>query len=201
MENRLGIRDPGKLLEAEERLSKQKALTVLAHKPVASEGSFERLKQIHEHLFAEIYPFAGRLRTVDLSKGTFRFASVRFLNASLHQVEVMPQNTFEEIIEKYVEMNVVHPFREGNGRSLRLWLDGILRKELGQVIDWRRVEKAAYLKAMEASPVRDAEIKALLKKALTDRTDDRALYLDGLDASWAYEGQTCCQARDLEDDQ
>lgn len=151
-------------------------------------GTFAGLARIHEYLFSEIYDFAGKLRTVNLTKGNFRFAPVMYLEAVLTNIEKMPQSTFDEIIEKYIEMNVAHPFREGNGRSVRIWLDCILKKQLGKVIDWSRVDKEDYLLAMERSPIKDVEIKVLLRTALTDKVSDREVYMKGIDASYHYEG-------------
>ena len=190
LENKLGLTDEAALARAEEKISKTKALELydtglLDTFPV---GRFEGLAKIHAYLFGEVYPFAGRLRTVNIAKGSFRFAPVMYLRAALDSIDAMPQSTFEEIIEKYVEMNVAHPFREGNGRSTRIWLDCILKKELYQVIDWSRVDKGDYLPAMERSPIKDVEIKALLRAALTDRIDDREVYMKGIDASYHYEG-------------
>ena len=161
-------------------------------------GRFEGLAKIHAYLFGEVYPFAGQLRTVNIAKGNFRFAPVMYLRAALDSIDAMPQSTFEEIIEKYVEMNVAHPFREGNGRSTRIWLDCILKKELHQVIDWSRVDKGDYLLAMERSPIKDVEIKALLRAALTDRIDDREVYMKGIDASYHYEGYHVFKTENLE---
>ena len=178
------------LARAEEKISKTKALELydtglLDAFPV---GTFAGLQKIHGYLFGEIYPFAGQMRTVNIAKGNFRFAPVMYLAPALESIDAMPQSTFDEIIEKYVEMNVAHPFREGNGRSTRIWLDCILKKELHQVIDWSRVDKSDYLLAMERSPVKDVEIKALLRAALTDRITDRLVYMKGIDASYHYEG-------------
>ena len=190
LENKLGITDSAELARVEERISKRKALELfetglLDSFPV---GNFEGLRRIHGFLFADIYDFAGKVREVNLAKGNFRFAPVMYLEAALENISKMPQSTFDEIIEKYVEMNVAHPFREGNGRSTRIWLDAILKKELGKVIDWSRVDKEDYLLAMERSPIRDIEIKVLLKEALTDRIHDREVYMKGIDASYHYEG-------------
>ena len=190
LENKLGLTDEAALARAEEKISKTKALELydtglLDTVPV---GRFEGLAKIHAYLFGEVYPFAGQLRTVNIAKGSFRFAPVMYLRAALDSIDAMPQSTFEEIIEKYVEMNVAHPFREGNGRSTRIWLDCILKKELHQVIDWSRVDKGDYLLAMERSPIKDVEIKALLRAALTDQVNDRVVYMKGIDASYHYEG-------------
>jgi cell filamentation protein len=197
--NKLGITDSAELARVEERISKAKALelfeTGLLDKfPF---GTFEGLAMIHKHLFGEIYDFAGQMRTVNIAKGSFRFAPVMYLEAALANIAKMPQSTFDEIIEKYVEMNVAHPFREGNGRSTRLWLDAILKKELRQVIDWNMVDKDDYLLAMERSPVKDVEIKVLLKNALTDKIDDREVYMKGIDASYYYEGYNTYKTENL----
>ena len=160
-------------------------------------GTYKSLAMIHKYLFDEIYDFAGKLRKVNLSKGNFRFAPLMYLEAALQSIDKMPQSTFDEIIEKYVEMNVAHPFREGNGRSARIWLDAMLKKELGVVVDWSGIDREAYLQAMERSPVNDAEIKDLLKKALTDQVNDRTVYMKGIDASYHYEGYHIFRTEDL----
>ncbi|MCI8516765.1 MAG: cell filamentation protein Fic [Hungatella sp.] len=190
LDNKLGITDSAELARTEEQISKAKALELFEKGllDVFEVGTFRGLAQIHEYLFGEIYDFGGQVRTLNMAKGNFRFAPVLYLQAALEQIGQMPQSTFEEIIEKYVEMNVAHPFREGNGRSARLWLDAILKRELGQVIDWSRVDKEDYLLAMERSPVRDLEIKTLLRAALTDKIYDREVYIKGVDASYHYEG-------------
>lgn len=190
LENKLGISDSSELARAEERISKRKALELFETGLLDTfeVGTWKGLSTIHQHLFDEIYEFAGKIRTVNIAKGNFRFASVMYLEAALVNIEKMPQSTFDEIIEKYVEMNVAHPFREGNGRSTRIWLDAILKKELQQVIDWSRVNKEDYLLAMERSPIKDIEIKVLLKEALTDKINDREVYIKGIDASYHYEG-------------
>lgn len=189
-ENKLGIEDDLELAREEERLSKRRAIELFEDGMLDSfeVGTFAGLRQIHRHLFQDVYDFAGERRSVNISKGSFRFAPVMYLTAALEAIDKMPQSSFNEVIEKYVEMNVAHPFREGNGRSARIWLDAILRKELGVVVDWSRVDKEDYLLAMERSPVRDTEIKALLKAALTDQVDDRQVYLKGIDVSYRYEG-------------
>ena len=199
LENKLGLPDEAALARAEEKISKTKALALydtglLDTFPV---GTFEGLADIHRYLFEDIYSFAGQMRTVNIAKGNFRFAPVMYLAAALESIDRMPQSTFDEIIEKYVEMNVAHPFREGNGRSTRIWLDCILKKELHQVIDWSRVDKSDYLLAMERSPVKDVEIKALLRAALTDRITDRLVYMKGIDASYHYEGYHVFRTEDL----
>ena len=199
LENKLGITDSSELARTEEKISKIKALelfeTGLLNRLEA--GTFKGLSQIHKYLFEEIYDFAGEMRNVNVAKGGFRFAPAMYLEAALANIGKMPQSTFFEIIEKYVEMNVAHPFREGNGRSTRIWLEAILKKELKQVIDWSKVDKEDYLLAMERSPVKDVEIKVLLKAALTDKTDDREVYMKGIDASYHYEGYNVFKAEDL----
>ena len=199
LENKLGITDSFELAQMEERLSKTRALELFEKGLLDTfeVGTFQGLAQIHKYLFDEIYDFAGQLRTVNIAKGNFRFAPVLYLEAALENIGRMPQGTFDEIIEKYVEMNVAHPFREGNGRSTRLWLDAILKKELRQVIDWSRVDKEDYLLAMERSPIRDTEIKALLREALTDRINDRQMYMKGIDASYRYEGYSTYKTEDM----
>ena len=161
-------------------------------------GKFSALAKIHEFLFEEIYDFAGKIRDVNIAKGNFRFAPVMYLNAALENIDKMPQSNFDEIIEKYVEMNVAHPFREGNGRSTRIWLDLILKKELGKVVDWSLVDKEDYLLAMERSPIKDIEIKHILKNALTDQINDREVYMKGIDTSYYYEGYTTFKTEELE---
>ena len=199
LKNKLGITDSFELAQAEERISKTRALELFEKGLLDTfeVGTFRGLAQIHSYLFHEIYDFAGQLRTVNIAKGSFRFAPVLYLEAALENIGRMPQGTFDEIIEKYVEMNVAHPFREGNGRSTRLWLDAILKKELRQVIDWSQVDKEDYLLAMERSPIRDTEIKALLRAALTDRINDRQMYMKGVDASYRYEGYSTYKTEDL----
>lgn len=199
LDNKLHITDAAELARVEEKLSKKRALElfeshVLAPYPV---GSFAMLAAIHKHLFKDLYDFAGKVRTVNMAKGNFRFASVMYLEAAIKNIEQMPQYTFDEIIEKYVEMNIAHPFREGNGRSLRLWLDLILKTEIHQVIDWSLVDKEDYLLAMERSPIKDLEIKYILKQALTDKIDDREVYMKGIDHSYYYEGYTIYRSKDL----
>lgn len=188
LENRLGIEGDVELAREEERLTKKRALELFEDGPLDSfeVGTFAGLSKIHGYPFQDIYDFAGKLRTI--SKGSFRFAPVLYLSAALDAIDKMPQSTFGEIVEKYVEMNVVHPFRKGNGRSARIWLDAMLKKELGRVVDWSRVDREDYLLAMERSPVRDTEIKALLKAALTDKVSDRQVYMKGINASYRYEG-------------
>ena len=199
LENKLGITDSVELARAEEKISKRKALELfeLHLLDTFEVGSFEGLAKIHKYLFDEIYDFAGQLRTVNIAKGGFRFAPIMYLEAALENITKMPQSDFDEIVEKYVEMNVAHPFREGNGRSTRIWLDAILKKELHQVIDWSRVDKNDYLLAMERSPIKDVEIKTLLRAALTDQIDDREVYIKGIDASYHYEGYNVFRIKDL----
>ncbi len=190
LQNKLGLTNEAELAREEEKISKTKALALYdtGLLDTFEVGTFAGLAKIHKYLFGEIYDFAGEVRTVNIAKGSFRFAPVMYLHAALESIDRMPQATFDEIIEKYVEMNVAHPFREGNGRSTRIWLDAILKKELHQVVDWSRVDKEDYLLAMERSPVKDLEIKALLRAALTDRIHDREVYMKGIDASYHYEG-------------
>lgn len=199
LENRLNITDSTELARTEEKISKKKAVELFENGYLDNyeAGNFQMLAAIHKYLFDEIYDFAGVVRTVNIAKGNFRFAPVMYLQAAIDSVEKMPQSTFDEIIEKYVEMNVVHPFREGNGRSTRIWLDCILKKELHKVIDWSAVDKEDYLLAMERSPIRDTEIKYILKQALTDKIDDREVYMKGIDYSYYYEGYTVYKAKDL----
>lgn len=188
--NKLGIQSESELAREEERISKKKALELFenGYMDHLEAGTFDSLAKIHQYLFSEIYDFAGKIRNENISKGNFRFAPVMYLEASLQNIVKMPQSTFDEIIEKYVEMNIAHPFREGNGRSTRIWLDIILKKELHMVIDWSKVNKEDYLLAMERSPVRDIEIKYILRQALTDKINDREVYMKGIDASYHYEG-------------
>lgn len=190
LENKLGITNSAELANIEERLTKKRAAELFEQNILSGfeVGTYKGLQQIHEYLFRDIYDFAGKTRIVNLAKGGFRFAPLMYLDAALENITKMPQNTFDEIVEKYVEMNVAHPFREGNGRSTRIWLDQILKKELGMVVDWSRIDKEDYLSAMERSPIKDLEIKHLLKKALTDKTHDREVYMKGIDASYYYEG-------------
>lgn len=199
LENVLGITDPVELARTEERLSKKRAreLFETGALDALAPGSVAALRAIHRALFGDLYAFAGAIRTVDLAKGHFRFASVLYLDAALASIERMPQGTFDEIVEKYVEMNVAHPFREGNGRSGRIWLDGMLKAALGQVVDWSRVDREDYLLAMERSPVRDLELKHLLRGALTDRIDDREVFMKGIDRSYAYEGYAAYETGSL----
>lgn len=199
LENKLGITDSAELAREEEKSSKKKALWLFESGTLDSleAGTFAALQEIHKCLFEELYDFAGKIRTVNLAKGNFRFAPVMYLEAALGNIEKMPQSTYDEIIEKYVEMNVAHPFREGNGRSTRIWLDHILKKEIGKVVDWSKVDKEDYLLAMERSPIKDVEIKVLLKEALTDDVDSREVYMKGIDHSYYYEGYTTYKTEEL----
>ena len=200
LENKLDITDAVELARAEEKISKTKALKLFTsgYLNTLAAGTFESLAEIHRYLFDEIYSFAGKIRTVNMAKGNFRFAPVMYLEQALKHIEAMPQSTCNEIIEKYVEMNIAHPFREGNGRSTRIWLDLILKKELGKVIDWSNVDKNDYLLAMERSPIKDIEIKVLLQPALTDNINDRIIYMKGIDASYHYEGYTLYKTENLD---
>lgn len=199
LENKLGITDSAQLAREEERISKKKAAELFENGilDTLKAGSFDALKSIHKYLFEDIYDFAGKVRTVNIAKGNFRFAPVMYLDAALANIDKMPQNTFDKIIEKYVEMNIAHPFREGNGRSGRIWLDLIFKTELGMVVDWSKVDKEDYLLAMERSPIRDTEIKAVLKAALTDKINDCEIYMKGIDNSYYYEGYTSFKADEL----
>lgn len=199
LENKLGLTNSAELAREEERISKSKALELFENGMLEKleAGRFSSLKAIHKHLFGDIYDFAGQVRTVNLAKGTFRFAPVMYLEAALENIDKMPQSTFDEIVEKYVEMNIAHPFREGNGRSTRIWLDQILKAEIHQVVDWSKVDKEDYLLAMERSPIRDIEIKHILKNALTDQVDSREMYMKGIDHSYYYEGYTAFKAEEL----
>ena len=199
LENKLGITDDAALAREEERISKTKALELFETGLLDSfeVGTFASLQKIHKYLFGEIYAFAGEVRTVNIAKGNFRFAPVMYLDSALQHIDKMPQSDFDAIIEKYVEMNVAHPFREGNGRSTRIWLDCMLKKELGKVVDWSKVNKDDYLLAMERSPIKDVEIKMLLKAALTDKINDRLVYMKGVDASYHYEGYHTFRTEEL----
>lgn len=199
LKNKLGITDAAELARVEEKISKAKAIELFETNLLDTfgAGTFASLAKIHGYLFAEIYDFAGQVRKENIAKGSFRFAPVMYLEAALENIDKMPQSTFDEIIEKYVEMNVAHPFREGNGRSTRIWLDCILKKELHQVIDWSKVDKEDYLLAMERSPIKDVEIKMLLRQALTDKIDDREVYMKGIDASYHYEGYNTYRTEEL----
>lgn len=199
LENKLGITNSAELARIEEKISKQKALEMFetGYLDNLEAGKFESLAKIHKYLFDEIYDFAGKLRKVNISKGNFRFAPLMYLNAALQSIDKMPQSTFDEIVEKYVEMNVAHPFREGNGRSTRIWLDLMLKKEIGYVVDWSKVDKEDYRLAMERSPIKDIEIKFLLKNALTDNVNDREIYMKGIDHSYYYEGYYVYKTEEL----
>ena len=199
LENKLGITDSATLARTEEKLSKEKAVKLVEHGILDKQkaGSFQALAEIHKYLFEDIYDFAGKIRTVNIAKGDFRFAPVMYLESSLENIEKMPQSDFDSIVEKYVEMNIAHPFREGNGRSMRIWLDMMFRKELSVAVDWSRIDKEDYLLAMERSPIRDIEIKHLLKNALTADTNDRELFMKGIDQSYYYEGYNSYSIDDL----
>ena len=199
LENKLNITDSTELCREEERLSKKKACLLYDNNLLdgLDAGKFSSLSFIHKYLFEDIYDFAGKIREVNIAKGDFRFAPVMYLESALQHITNMPQSTFDEIIEKYVEMNIAHPFREGNGRATRIWLDLILKKELGKVIDWSKVQKEDYLLAMERSPIKDIEIKYILKKALTDKINDREIYMKGIDNSYHYEGYTAFKTEEL----
>ncbi len=199
LENKLGIDSSSELARQEELISKKKALELFetGYLDTLVAGSFDALSKIHKYLFEDIYDFAGKLREVNIAKGNFRFAPLMYLKASLDNIEKMPQSSFDEIIEKYVEMNIAHPFREGNGRSTRIWLDLILKKELGLVVDWSKIDKEDYLLAMERSPIKDIEIKHVLRGALTSAINDREIYMKGIDTSYYYEGYTLYKAKDL----
>ena len=199
LENKLGITDSAELARTEEKISKTKAIELFESGILnnLTAGSFNSLAEIHRFLFEDIYEFAGKIRTVNIAKGNFRFAPVMYLETALKHIEEMPQSTFEEIVEKYVEMNIAHPFREGNGRSTRIWLDCILKKEINMVVDWSLVDKDDYLLAMERSPIKDIEIKFLLKNALTDKINEREIYMKGIDASYHYEGYSVYRTSEL----
>lgn len=199
LENKLGIRDSLELAKTEEKVSKEKAKRIFEGKLLSDKqaGTFETLAFIHRFPFEDIYDFAGKVRDVNIAKGGFRFAPLMYLHTSLETIEKMPQWTFEEIVEKYEEMNIAHPFHEGNGRSMRIWLDHLLKAELGQVVDWSLVDKEDYLLAMERSPIRDIEIKYILKNALTDEVDSRELYMKGIDHSYYYEGYNLYRTEEL----
>ena len=190
LENKLGLTNQVELAKVEEKLSKQKAKELYDCGKIneIEVGTFKGLSEIHEFLFSDIYDFAGKIRSVNIAKGNFRFAPVMYLEHSLQHIDQMPQTSFEEIIKKYVEMNIAHPFREGNGRSTRIWLDLILKEELQKVVDWNLIDKADYISAMERSPINDLEIRYLISNALTDKIDDRELYMKGIDVSYFYEG-------------
>ena len=200
LENKLGITDSSELARQEEKISKKKALELFEKRLLDSleAGTFETLAKIHKYLFDDIYYFAGEIRNVNIAKGNFRFAPVMYLEQALEHIDKMPQSTYEEIIKKYVEMNAAHPFREGNGRSTRIWLDLILKKEINKVVDWSKVDKNDYLLAMERSPIKDVEIRELLKQALTTEINNRELYMKGIDASYNYEGYFAYKINELE---
>ena len=199
LENKLNLTNESDLAREEEKISKMKAkeLFETGYLNNLKAGTFEALSKIHSYLFNDIYFFAGKIRTQNIAKGNFRFVPILYINNALENIEKMAQSNFDEIIEKYVEMNIIHPFREGNGRSTRIWLDLILKKELGLVVDWSKVNKEDYLLAMERSPIKDVEIKELLKKALTDKINDREVYMKGIDASYHYEGYTIYKTEEL----
>ena len=199
LENKLGITNSAELAREEERISKKKAVELFERGSLdkLAPGRFASLQAIHKALFEDIYDFAGELRTVNLAKGNFRFAPLMYLEAALGNIDKMPQSTFDEIIEKYVEMNIAHPFREGNGRSTRLWLDQMLKAGIGQVVDWSKVDKEDYLLAMERSRIKDVEIKVLLKAALTDDVNSREVFMKGIDHSYYYEGYTTFKTEEL----
>lgn len=199
LENKLGLTSSAELAREEERISKKKAAMLFENHILDNlkSGKFSTLQTIHKYLFDEIYDFAGKLRTVNIAKGNFRFAPLMYIESALKNIDEMPQSNFDEIIEKYVEMNIAHPFREGNGRSTRIWLDHMLKTEIGKVIDWSKVDKEDYLLAMERSPIRDIEIKYVLKNALTDEIDSREVYMKGIDHSYYYEGYTAFKADEL----
>ena len=199
LENKLGLTSSAELAREEERISKKRAVELFENGVLDSlpAGRFSTLQEIHRHLFEDIYDFAGKLRTVNLAKGNFRFAPLMYLEAALSNIDKMPQSNFDEIVEKYVEMNIAHPFREGNGRSTRIWLDHILKTEIGYVVDWSKVDKEDYLLAMERSPIKDVEIKVLLRAELTDEINSREVYMKGIDHSYYYEGYTTFKAEDL----
>lgn len=199
LENKLGLTSSAELAREEERISKKKAAMLFENHILDNlkSGKFSTLQTIHKYLFDEIYDFAEKLRTVNIAKGNFRFAPLMYIESALKNIDEMPQSKFDEIIEKYVEMNIAHPFREGNGRSARIWLDHMLKTEIGKVIDWSKVDKEDYLLAMERSPIRDIEIKYVLKNALTDEIDSREVYMKGIDHSYYYEGYTAFKADEL----
>ena len=199
LENKLGLTSSADLAREEERISKKKALELFENGMLdkLEAGKFSALKAIHKYLFEDIYDFAGELRTVNIVKGNFRFAPLMYLQAALENIDKMPQSNFDEIVEKYVEMNIAHPFREGNGRSTRIWLDHILKNEIGKVVDWSKVDKEDYLLAMERSPIKDVEIKVLLKGALTDEINSREVYMKVIDQSYYYEGYTTFKTEEL----
>ena len=199
LRNKLGLENPIELARREEKISKQKAIELWQSDELKNfqAGTFKKLAHIHKRLFEDVYYFAGKIRDVNISKGNFRFASALYLQEAIRTVENMPQKNFNDIVEKYVEMNIAHPFREGNGRSMRLWLDDIFKNELQRVIDWSQIDKNKYLQAMERSPINDTEIKKLLDVALTNKIDDREIFMKGLDASYFYENYFAYRSEDL----
>ena len=199
LENKLELTDSAELAREEERISKKKAVNLFdfAILKLLSDGTYKTLAAIHKYLFEDIYDFAGEMRTVNMAKGNFRFAPLMYLQVALENIDKMPQSNFDEIVEKYVEMNIVHPFREGNGRSTRIWLDHILKNEIGKVVDWSKVDKEDYLLAMERSPIKDVEIKVLLEGALTDEINSQEVYMKGIDHSYYYEGYTTFKTEEL----
>ena len=199
LENNLGLTSSADLAREEERISKEKAAPLFDRKlfDTFDVGTFAGLAEIHQYLFEDIFDFAGEIRTVNLAKGNFHFAPLMYLQAVLHNIDKMPQSTFDEIVEKYVEMNIAHPFREGNGRSTRIWVDHILKNEISKVVDWSKVDKEDYLLAMERSPIKDIEIKHILKAALTDEINSREVYMKGIDHSYYYEGYTTFKTEEL----
>jgi len=199
LKNKLKIKSEIELAKEEERISKLKAKKLFESEKLNTleAGTFKSLSIIHKELFEDIYDFAGKIRTVNISKGNFRFAPITYLDDAIKNIEKMPQSNFDEVIEKYVEMNVAHPFREGNGRSMRIWLDVILKKELKKVVDWESIERDDYLLAMERSPIKDIEIKLLLKNALTDKIESASVFMKGIDASYYYEGYTLYKTEEL----
>lgn len=199
LENKLNITNSSELANVEEKISKKKALELFQSGELdkLESGTFETLSKIHKYLFDEIYFFAGKIREINIAKGNFRFAPVIYLKSALDNINKMPQSNFDEIIEKYIEMNIAHPFREGNGRSIRIWLDLILKKQINKVVDWSLINKQDYLLAMERSPIKDTEIKLLLKQALTNKIDDREVYIKGIDVSYSYEGYNSFKTNEL----
>ena len=199
LENKFGIKNSAELARKEERISKKRAVELFENGMLENleAGKFQTLCEVHKYLFDDIYDFAGKIRAVNISKGNFRFAPLMYLETAIKNVDKMPQNTFDEIVEKYVEMNIVHPFREGNGRSMRIWLDMMLKKQIGQVVDWSKIEKEDYLMAMERSPIKDIEIKYILNAALTDQINDREIYMKGIDHSYYYEGYVTYKTEEL----
>ena len=199
LKNKLGINDEIELAKEEERITKTKAIELFETEKLNKfeVGTFKGLAEIHKYLFQDIYEFAGKIRTENISKNNFRFASAMYLEDALMKIDKMPQSNFDEIVEKYVEMNIAHPFREGNGRSTRIWLDMILKKEIGKVVDWSKIDKEDYWLAMERSSIKNTEIKILLQNVLTDKINDRDVYMKGIDASYRYEGYNLYKAEDL----